>query len=144
MDTCKSLGNKKALRASSKIIPTGYGKSLNGRNKVFRNLILDKMVSEAMKNKMIIFDLDLVSCYLSILIGLFSKKLYYINAALKTGRIWKFIENEFKNIGKSEVYHKSFVKIYFYASLFGGGSKAMIGGILENEGKLYGMTEKEF
>lgn len=93
---------------------------------------------------MVLLDLDLVSCYTSVLVGLYPDKLPLVKRAVETVGIWKFIENEFKQKGKESKFEKTFVKICFYSVIFGGGTQAMVDAIVAEVQKRFGMTKKEF
>jgi hypothetical protein len=47
-------------------------------------------------------------------------------------------------MGREEYFFKPYVKICFYSGIFGGGSKATVNGILDDECKKLGMRPKEF
>ena len=92
---------------------------------------------------MVLLDLDLVSCYTCICLGLYRNQLYYIEV-VKSAGIWKVIQQEFKDLGVHSMFFKPYVKTCFYASLFGGGVKAMLGGVVKNQAKNAGITLPEF
>lgn len=133
------------LGGSPRIQPTNYKYAINGMNKSFRNMMFmrigDFLVSQ---HQMVILDLDLVSCYTTVLIALFPLKLIRVKRAVEAGSIWEALREEFVRLGKGEYYKKPYVKACFYSVIFGGGIKAMVGSILGSVQKNLGMTPKEF
>lgn len=93
---------------------------------------------------MVLLDLDLVSCFTCILLGLYPDKLPLVHKAVNTVEIWNAIKKKFINLGKETSFHKPYVKICFYSVIFGGGSKAMVNGILDDECKKSGLRPEEF
>ena len=89
-------------------------------------------------------DLDLVSCYTSILLGLYPQSLEALQAAVEGPGLWNYIQTEFKLNKRLDAYNKSAVKVCVYSAYFGGGNKAMLKGILESNRKDLGITEKQF
>ncbi len=82
--------------------------------------------------------------YTCILIGLYPDKLFLVHKAVSTVGIWNGIQKEFQNIRMEEYFYKPYVKICFYSVLFGGGVKALVEGILDDECKKSGMRPQEF
>jgi phage/plasmid-associated DNA primase len=135
----KSLGN------SPRIQPGRPGKTLYSFNKVFRNYLFEHMGLFLKENYgMVILDLDLISCYTSVLCGLYPHKLPLVKKAVETIGIWRFIEKEFERKGVKDKFNKQYVKICFYSVIFGGGSKAMVDGIIDQQRKAFGMVLKQY
>ena len=136
--------NYKQLGISPRIQPTKSGTTLNSAKKFIRNLVFEEMAEILRDDEMVILDLDLVSCYTGIVCGLYPNQLIHIPEALRGEGLWKSFETQFKDMGKHELYNKSYIKICFYSALFGGGPKAMIEGKVDSEAKQGGMTAAEF
>lgn len=134
----------KCCGTSPRIVPEKYGNYLNSINKEFKTQIFRKLGEYAREYKMIILDLDLVSCYTCIILGLYPEKTYFIHKVVSKTGIWNFIKDDFEAQGKLDLFHKPYVKICFYASLFGGGITAMVDGIVKDEAKKHGQKESEF
>lgn len=129
---------------SPRIIPQGYGKSINFTKRVVRDKSYEIMGVEAKKHGFTIVDLDITSCYLAVLLGLCSAELHSIQLMVETSNIWIEIEKQFVELGKGDLFNKPAVKICVYASYFLGGSKAMSHGIHENIRKSTGLTPKDY
>lgn len=132
----------KSLGISPRLIPVNYGKSINNVKKIIRDLAYEKSVS--LDGERVIVDLDIRSCYTSILLGLYPDHLNRIQSIIERDGLWKYIEKEFKTKRKEEYYNKGAVKICTYSSFFQGGNRAMMEGIMESERKKLGLTVKEF
>lgn len=132
----------KSLGVSPRIIPTNYGKSINSVKRVLREYAYS-YVSERCPDIEII-DIDLKSCYTSILLGLYPHYLGRLKSVIEEEGLWKHIEKEFERRGKMDYYSKESVKICTYSSFFQGGNKAMMDGILDKNRKDLGLTPKEF
>lgn len=91
-----------------------------------------------------IVDYDLVSCYTSILRGLYGDYLVSVNEALNGIGLWKSIENQFKDANMGESFHKDSVKICVYSSFFQGGSGTMAKGIQDKFREIAGLKQREF
>jgi len=148
-ETLKKNGVKiytyKSLGVSPRIQPQNYGKTINSFNSIFRTYLFKQIGSYRNKKfGMVLLDLDLVSWYTSILLGLYPDKLPLVKQAVETDGIWEAIRKEFVRQNVGDLYTNSFVKICFYSVLFGGGAKAMINGILEKTAKSLGMTPQQF
>lgn len=91
----------------------------------------------------VILDIDLKSCYTSILLGLYPKPLEALQRAIEGNGLWEYVKGEFKTHGREKDFKKAPVKICVYSSLFGGGNNAMIGGIMEMHRKDLGLTNEE-
>jgi phage/plasmid-associated DNA primase len=131
--------NYKPLGLSPRILPVNYGHSFNSVKKVLR----EKAYSDVVPKGMVILDMDLKSCYTSILLGLFPLELFQVTKAIEAG-LWKQFEKEFKDSGRAGLFNKPAVKICTYSSFFGGGPNAMIQGCLEFMRKELGMRPVEF
>lgn len=135
----KELGN------SPRIIPISYGNTINNTKRVVREYVYNYIAKESLRDDDYhILDLDLVSCYTSILLGLCPSELHHIAQAIETIGLWNYIENEFKRNNMGPLFNKSAVKVYVYSSVFQGGNTAMIEGIMDNFRKNAGMTPAEF
>ena len=144
--TYRLMGN------SPRIIPVMYGNSINNTKRVVRKTcykMLGAFVNQGLAQNMfndeaVILDLDLVSCYTSILINLYPERLEGLQKAIERGELWKFIETEFEEEGCLEAYDKSAVKTCVYCSLYGGGEKAMLKAIMDAYRNDLGQTQAEF
>lgn len=132
----------KQMGASPRILPVSYGNSINNTKRVVRDCTYSLMAKEAIKEGFVIIDLDLKSCYTSILLGLYPKELELLQRAVSGPGLWNFIKEEFNKNNKT--FHKEAVKICVYSSFFLGGNKAMMDGILESYRKDLGLTGVEF
>jgi phage/plasmid-associated DNA primase len=133
----------KSLGVSPRIIPTNYGKSINGVKRNLREYAYGLAV-EKCGLEVELIDVDLKSCYTSILLGLYPHYLSKIQKVIEKEGLWKYIEGEFKKRGKSEYFNKDSVKICTYSSFFQGGNRAMMEGILDNNRRNLGLTPSEF
>jgi phage/plasmid-associated DNA primase len=132
----------KRMGLSPRIIPVNYGETLNSTKRVLRNNVFSIMSSHL--NDYSIVDFDLKSCYISILLGLYPEPLGAIRKAIEGPGLWNYIKSEFIKKGRENVFNKPAVKICVYSSLFLGGSKAMIEGIIDSLRKDIGMTKPDF
>jgi P4 family phage/plasmid primase-like protien len=134
----KTLGN------SPRIIPKLYGNTTNNAKKIVRDYGYSQAGKLSKKLGYTLVDFDISSCYMSVLIGLFSDPLRCLQKAIETIGIWNFIKEEFKSNNREKVFNKSAVKICVYSSFFQGGDNAMIEGIMENFRKDLGVQKPEF
>ena len=134
----------KQLGVSLRIQPTKFSCTVKSAKKFIRNFLFQEMAGVLKENEMVVLDVDLVSCYTSIVCGLYPSELFYIPEALKGVGIWASLEKQFIDMGKPELYNKPYLKICFYSALFSGGGKAMIDGVVESEAKQVGITVAEF
>jgi phage/plasmid-associated DNA primase len=136
----------KPLGVSPRIVPVNYGKTINGVKRYLREYayILAGERCRALGYDIELVDVDLKSCYTSILLGLYPHYLKKIQDVIEKEGLWKHIEGEFKKRGKSEFYNKDSVKICTYSSFFQGGNKAMMEGIMDHHRKSLGMTPSQF
>lgn len=130
--------------SSPRIGPYQYGTSYNAIKKSLRTKLVKWSANDLHKeNPYTFIDIDIVSCYTSILLGLFGDKLPAVEKAVRNG-LWASIEKEFQEKGYGDVFHKPSVKIAVHSSLFRGGNNAMINGIEEKWRKDAGLTPKEW
>jgi len=129
----------KPMGLSPRVLPQGYGDSFNSVKRFLRS----KAYSHICPRGYVILDIDLKSCYTSILLGLFPLELFAIRKAVDKG-LWKHLEQQFIESGREGLFNKPAVKICTYSSLFGGGANAMINGTMEFMQKDMGMRPKEF
>lgn len=136
----------KPMGVSPRIVPTNYGKTINGVKRFMREYAygLAGERCRALGYDIELIDVDLKSCYTSILLGLYPQYLRNIQEVIEKEGLWKHIEGEFSRRGKSEYYNKESVKICTYSSFFQGGNRAMMSGIMDNNRISLGMTTKEF
>ena len=132
----------KPLGHSPRIIPINYGENFNSVKKFLRFKAYQFIINRF--PGCTILDVDLKSCYTSILLGLFPQKLYKIREAIEGPGLWKAMENQFSESGKKALFNKPAVKICTYSSFFGGGSAAMVTGTMEFFRKEIGVTKNEF
>lgn len=93
---------------------------------------------------MVILDLDLMSCYTSILLGLFPDQLQALQVAVEGVGLWNYIKGEMERNGRGHIYNKPAVKRCTYSSFFLGGNNAMINSILEYYRVDAGLGQREF
>lgn len=129
----------KPMGLSPRILPQGYGESFNSVKRFLRS----KAYTHVCPRGYVILDIDLKSCYTSILLGLFPLELFAIRKAVDKG-LWKHLEQQFIESGREGLFNKPAVKICTYSSLFGGGASAMINGTMEFMQKDMGMRPEEF
>lgn len=130
---------------SPRIIPVSYKDSVNSMKKVLRNEGYRQLsVYTLDRYNKVVVDLDLKACYLSILLGLYSRELSTIQSAFESKGLWSFIEHEFISWGCHDLYIKRMVKACVYTALFQGGSTAMRTTILDNLRKDLGLTATQF
>ena len=146
---CKGCIPKKYthMSLSPRIIRVTYGQTINFTKKAVRNACYEDLgnICAHLKNPRVILDLDLVSCYTSIMVGLYPQSLEALQAAIEGPGLWKYIQQkEFVSNGRGDDYNKTAVKVCVYSAYFGGGNKAMLKGILESNRKDLGLTEKQF
>lgn len=134
----------KQMGLSPRIIPQSYGKSFNSTKRIVREATYKYLGASLRSEGYSIIDFDLVSCYTSILLGLYPQELRSIQLAVETIGIWNYIRNEFVQRGKEQAFNKLAVKICVYSSFFLGGDRAMMQGILEFFRKDLGFTQKQF
>jgi P4 family phage/plasmid primase-like protien len=129
---------------SPRIIPQSYGASINSVRKDVRARIFSKLRPFFKSQGYVLLDVDLKSCYTSILLGLYPQELRSVQLAIEGQGLWKYIQGEFEAKGNGSLYNKAAVKICTYSSFFLGGNRAMVNGILEYFRTQLGMTPKEF
>lgn len=134
----------KSMGVSPRILPISYGSSINNTKRILRQEIYSHLGKYLNGQNKVIVDLDLRSCYTSIVIGLYPKSLEALQMAIEGEGLWEYIRKEFIRNGRGDVYNKSSVKICVYSSFFMGGSKAMIEGILDAFRKDIGVTQSQF
>lgn len=136
----------KPLGLSPRILPIGYSSSINSVKRQVRNYAY-KLAAEKCRNSGLnikVADLDLKSCYTSILLGLYPFHLSRMQEVIEGIGLWEYIRFQFIKNGRGEIYNKPGVKICTYSSFFQGGFNAMITGILEDQRKNLGLTPQEF
>lgn len=129
----------KPMGLSPRLLPQNYGDSFNSVKRFLRS----KAYSHICPQGYVILDIDLKSCYTSILLGLFPLELFAIRKAVDMG-LWKHLEAQFVQSKRQALFNKPAVKICTYSSLFGGGANAMIKGTMEFMQKDMGMRPEEF
>ena len=136
----------KEMGLSPRILPQDYGDSFNSVKKSLRYKVFTQCVEDLTLDdeSMTILDVDLKSCYTSILLGILPHKLYRIREAIEGPGLWKHMESEFEKSGKKTLFNKPAVKICLYSSFFGGGPRAMINSMMEFMRKEIGLKPAEF
>jgi phage/plasmid-associated DNA primase len=104
---------------------------------------IKKRLDSFFQGQGLLMDLDLQSCYVNLLLGLYPKQSENFGKLIEKG-IWNSIYDYFKKQGKEALYNKAWVKVCVYSSYFQGGSKAMMSSILEKEREAHGMSTTEF
>lgn len=132
------------LGVSPRIGPYQYGTSYNSIKRSLR----DKLVNwsgQRLKDKFgyRLIDIDLASCFTSILLGLYNSRLPRVQQAVEQN-LWSSLEKEFAKQGHGAVFDKPSVKIAVHASLFRGGPTAMINGITDKWRKDAGLVPREW
>lgn len=148
LNQIKSFGgipySYKPLGVSPRILPISYGNTINSTKRLVRERVYINMGEAALEHGKVLVDLDIVSCYTSILLGLYPDHLRAIQRAIEGEGLWNYIKKEFQNNGRGHVYNKPAVKVCVYSSFFMGGNRAMINGILDSFRKDLGLSEREF
>jgi hypothetical protein len=134
----------KQMGVSPRIVPVSYRDSIQSLKKYLRTFIYKDLSGYLNSTEYVILDLDLKSCYISILLGLYPNELTIVQQAIEGKGLWAYIQSEFEHQGKGNLYNKALAKICVYSSLFQGGNKAMSEGILEHFRKEVGLSPKEF
>jgi hypothetical protein len=134
----------KQMGLSPRLLPITYGNTLNNCKLALRLEAYQQLGSFLHDKGFVILDLDLTSCYTSILLGLYPQELEGLQRAIEGPGLWKFIQSEFIRNGKAHAFDKPAVKVCVYSSFFLGGNHAMMSGILEARRKDLGLTEKQF
>ena len=134
----------KQMGISPRISPIRYGDSINSTKKLVRNYGYRLAASVFKEYGFSIVDVDLRSAYTSVLLGLYPEDLQRLGLILRNTNLWDSIKEDYYKENIISYYDKPSVKVCVYASLFGGGKKAMFDSILENKTKAAGMTDKEF
>ncbi len=134
----------KQMGISPRISPIRYGDSINSTKKLVRNYGYRLAASVFKEYGFSIVDVDLRSAYTSVLLGLYPHELQRLGFILRNTNLWDSIKEDYIKEDLLPYYDKPSVKVCVYASLFGGGKKAMFESILENKRKAAGMTDKEF
>ena len=134
----------KKMGLSPRIIPISYKHSLNSVNKSVRKELLRRCANYLEQKGYSLIDLDLRSCYTTVLVGLLPNVLAELRLAMNEGSLWDTIRSWMVEIGKEEAYDKSAVKVCVYSSFFGGGPKAMLDSIIDSECKKLGIKLNEF
>lgn len=93
----------KPLGVSPRIIPQAYGSTINSTKRLVRDKCYELMGVAALDQNYTLVDLDIVSCYTSILLGLYSDHLGAIQQAVETKGLWNYIYDEFVKNGKGDV-----------------------------------------
>jgi len=132
----------KPMGLSPRILPQNYGDSFNSVKKLVR-IEAYKHISSSL-NGYVVLDVDLKSCYTTLLLGLFPVEMYNVREAIEGPGLWNYIEDLFKRSGRQSLFNKPAVKICVYSSFFGGGPRAMIDGTLEYMRKDIGLTPAQF
>lgn len=116
---------------SPRIIPQTYSSSVNNIMKYIRTYMYAQVGKHFFASDgLSLVDLDLKSCYTSILLGLYPAELRALQIAIENAGLWEHIFQEFQKNGKGHIFKKKWVKIAVYSTFFGGSTKAMIDGIL--------------
>ena len=131
------------MGTSPRTAPVHYGRSINSTKRVSRKFAYRFMAPAFAKHNKVLIDVDLKSCYTCVLLGLYPQSLTTLNEGLKKG-LWKYIENCFIEQDVEKHFDKAAVKICVYGSLFQGGSKMMIEGIIKNKAEDIGLKLREF
>jgi P4 family phage/plasmid primase-like protien len=134
----------KHMGISPRISPISYGNSINNVKRLIKEEAYSYMGQHASLMNARILDLDLKSCFTSIILGLYPKGLEVLQSAIETTGLWNYIHQEFIKEKKEQWYNKASVKICVYSSFFQGGGNAMIQGMLEQHRKDLGLTPQEF
>lgn len=91
-----------------------------------------------------IIDIDLTSCYVSTMLGLYQEQMPYIDEAVANTGLCKFLENEFIEKPAHKDYNKPAIKVCIYASVFEGGGNAMPEKLLHKVRESLGLQPKPF
>ena len=102
----------KTMGTSSRILPEGYGDQMKSCKLCTRERTYSFLGKIASQSGHVIVDVDLTSCYTSILCGLRPDLMILLAHAIKTKGIWKYIQEDFANKGQAASYNKPAVKVY--------------------------------
>ena len=103
---------------SPRIIPKSYGDTINSAKRVVRDYVYTQMGKKGTEIGYHLVDLDLKSCFTSILLGLYPDDTRFIQFAIEKVGLWKNIEGEFIRNEKGDKFNKPAVKICVYSSYF--------------------------
>ena len=132
------------MGSSPRISPSESHGGPNQIKSSLRNQILTRTGDYIARNHdMVILDLDLKSCYTSVLLGLYPDEFPTVSKAVRGLGLWKAMEQEFINMGAGKTYHKGSVKVCVYASCFGGGNNAFTKGIIDKFMSSAGVRKKD-
>jgi hypothetical protein len=84
-----------SLGISPRINPTQYVESINAVKSTLKEKSFEVMQVKASELGYRILDIDLRSCYVSTMLGMYGEEMPYSDDAVANTGLWKFIENEF-------------------------------------------------
>nr|YP_003412089.1 hypothetical protein PhlaMp10 [Phaeoceros laevis]ACT75297.1 hypothetical protein PhlaMp10 [Phaeoceros laevis] len=96
----------KLMGSSPRILPVSYGTSINFTKRFLRERIYAHLGNYLKDKGYAIIDIDLVSCFTSILLGLFPEELSLVREAVDNQGLWKYLEDEFHRNGKGDLFKK--------------------------------------
>lgn len=94
------------MGASPRIVPVSYKNSLHSIKRRVRDMYLNTLGKTLALDGYRIIDVDLASCYTTILLGLYPNGLPSVMAALNSGSIWDYLKKEFVSRGLGDSYDK--------------------------------------
>lgn len=130
---------------SPRVVSARHSLSSNSVKKPLRNAVYGRAAVKAAKDGWSILDVDLKSCYTSVLLGLLSdgRRNDSVSTAVTSVGIWEHLRETMDKQKALHLYDKRFVKVCVYSSFFEGGSKAMTEGILRTRFLELGLTGRE-
>lgn len=108
---------------SPRIQPLDPAKSANGVKREVKALAFKHVAKFLNKKGYVLLDIDIKSCFMSMLLGLYPDLLQNFKKKIEGG-VWNYFKESVVSAGKEVSYNKSIVKVCLYASFFGGGKKA--------------------
>jgi len=149
------LLNLKQIGSTKNLFPTVYARkgkprlyafptrgALSGV-KVGIKLMALRRLNETLKGEKIL-SIDIKSCFMGILQGLFPLETSNLTKSLKEqGSVWNFIRDDFEKRGFAGLYQKPLAKVCLYATFFSGGLLAYQNAILRFRTQELGITMKD-
>ena len=90
----------------------------------------------------VFYDLNIKSCYTSVVLVLFPENLGFVKQQLETTGLWSYVEHMM--VKDKLPFNKSVVKCCVYRRFFQGGAKTMMDSILNTNRTDLGITKQAF
>ena len=128
------------MGVSPRLLPVAYGKSINNSKRALRHQAVQQLAEFLTQKGFVLLDLDLTSCYTSILLGLYPQDLEFNEPSKDPGYGSTSSQNSTGMEKGITSINQPIVCVY--ASFFLGGNNAMMSGVFEGQRQELG--EKEF